>query len=112
MSTAFFPSDVSSIPRGCPKYTPPVNSLTIIMSKLLTTSFFKVEAETRASKTSAGLKLANNSNSFLKPNKPASGLFDLSTSSHFEPPTAPNNIASEFFAFSKTVGVKGSPLAS
>ena len=83
-----------------------------MMSKLFTISFFKVEAETRASKTSAGLRLANNSNSFLKPNKPASGLFDLSTSSHFEPPTAPNNIASEFFAFSKTAGVKGSPLAS
>ena len=79
---------------------------------MFTTSFFKVEAETRASKTNAGLRFAKSSNSFLKPKSPASGLFDLSTSSHFDPPTAPNNTASEFFAFSKTELVKGSPLTS
>jgi hypothetical protein len=53
--------------------------------------------------------LANNSNSFLKPNKPASGLLERSTSSHFDPPTAPSKIASDCFAFSKTAAVKGSP---
>ena len=71
-----------------------------------------MEASTSASKTRAGLKFAKSSNSFLKPNSPASGLFDLSTLSHLDPPTAPNKIASEFFAFSKTASVKGSPLTS
>ena len=82
------------------------------ISRPLTISSFKEDADSKASKTIAGLKFANNSNSFLRPSKPASGLLFLSTSSHLEPPTAPNKIASASLAFSKTAGVSGSPLTS
>ena len=71
-----------------------------------------MDADANASNTSAGRRFANNSNSFLKPNNPASGLLVRSTLSHLEPPTAPSKIASDCLAFSKTSGVKGSPFAS
>ena len=83
-----------------------------MISRLLTTSSFNVDADANASKTSAGRRLANNSNSFLNPSNPASGLLERSTSSHLEPPTAPSKIASDCLAFSKTSEVKGSPFAS
>ncbi len=70
----FVPSDSSSMPLGSPKYIPPVNSLSIIISKPETISFFKLDASANASNTIAGLKFANNPNSFLNFSNPRSGF--------------------------------------
>ena len=59
-------------------------------SNPLTRSDFKDDESERASKTTAGLRLANRSRSFLNLSKAASGLLSLSTLSHLAPPTAPN----------------------
>ena len=77
---------------------PPVNSLTIIISRPSIISFFKAEASTRAGKHNAGLRFANKSKSFLNLKRPASGLFSYSTLSHFGPPTAPKSTASDSLA--------------
>ena len=84
------PLSIGLIPLGSPKYIPPVNSLTIIMSKPDTISGFNVDASTNCSKQIAGLKLANNFNSFLSFNKALSGFFENSKLSHLGPPTAPS----------------------
>ena len=60
----------------------------------------------------AGLKLANKSSSFLIFNRPLSGRILKSKSSHFGPPTAPNKIASDFFAVNKVFSVIGIPYSS
>ena len=60
------------------------------------------EAEANSLNKKAGLKLANNSNSFLNPSKACSGLCSQSKSSHCGAPTAPNNMASEALASDKT----------
>ena len=86
------------MPLGSPKYIPPVNSLTIIISRPSIISFFNADASTRAGKHIAGRRLANKSKSFLNLKRPASGLFSYSTFSHFGPPTAPKRTASDFFA--------------
>ena len=74
---------------------PPVNSLTIIRSNPETISGFKLDASTSCLKQIAGLKFANNFNSFLNFKSALSGLFANSKLSHFGPPTAPKIIASD-----------------
>ena len=69
-----FPFSRFSIPRGSPKYTPPVSSLTIKISRSWTISFLRDEESESEEKHIAGLKLAKRSKSFLRRNKPASGL--------------------------------------
>ena len=82
------------IPLGSPKYIPPVNSLTKSMSKSDTSSGFKLDASTNCLKHIAGLKFANNFNSFRSFNNALSGFLAKSRLSHFGPPTAPSIIAS------------------
>ena len=53
-------------------------------------SGLSVEAFTNCSKQIAGLKFANNFNSFLNFNNALSGFFENSKLSHLGPPTAPN----------------------
>ena len=84
------PFSIGLIPLGSPKYIPPVNSLTIMISKPETISGFNVEASTNCLKHIAGLKLANSFNSFLSFKSALSGFLENSTLSHFGPPTAPN----------------------
>ena len=86
---------IGSIPLGSPKYMPPVNSLTIIISKPDTISGFKDDESTNCLKQIAGLKLANNFNSFLNFKRPLSGLLENSKLSHFGPPHAPKITASD-----------------
>ena len=64
------------------------------MSKSDTNSGFKLEASTNCLKQIAGLRLANNFNSFLNFNSALSGFFENSRLSHFGPPTAPSMTAS------------------
>ena len=80
---------IISIPRGCPKYTSPVNSLTIIISTPLTTSGFNVDDSSSSSNTIAGLKFAKRFNSFLMPKSAFSGLKSEGSVSYFQSPTAP-----------------------
>ena len=90
MFTPFLsPFSIGLIPLGSPKYTPPVNSLTIKISKPDTISGFKVEAFTNCSKHIAGLKLAKSFSSFLSFKRALSGFFENSTPSHFGHPPAP-----------------------
>ena len=86
---------------------PPVNSLTIKISKSLIISSFIGEAEASSLKRKAGLRLANNPSSFLNPNNACSGLLSQSKSSHSGPPTAPKRIASDFLAISKVLSGRG-----
>ena len=58
-------------------------------------SVLRVDELASASKTIAGLKLANKSNSFLIFNRPLSGLFSKLQTLPFGPPTAPRRIASD-----------------
>ena len=60
------------------------------MSRPETISGLSVDASTNCSKQIAGLKFANNFNSFLSLSSALSGFFEKSTLSHFGPPTAPN----------------------
>ena len=83
------PFSMGLIPLGSPKYIPPVNSLTIIMSNPDTISGFKLDASTSCLKQMAGLRLANNFSSFLNFKSALSGLFENSKLSHLGPPTAP-----------------------
>ena len=59
-------------------------------------SGFKLDDSIRGSNTSAGLKFANRSSSFLILRSPLSGLFSNFKPSHLGPPTAPRMIASDF----------------
>ena len=88
------PFSIGLIPLGSPKYIPPVNSLTIIISSPETTSGFRVEASTNCLKQIAGLKLAKSFNSFLSFNNALSGFLENSRLSHVGPPTAPSIITS------------------
>ena len=63
-------------------------------SKPETISGLSVDASTNCLKQIAGLKLANNFNSFLNFNNALSGFFVNSRLSHLGPPTAPNIITS------------------
>ena len=85
---------IGSIPRGSPKYIPPVSSLTIIMSNPETISGLREDESTNCSKQIAGLKFANNLSSFLSLRRALSGFFENSNLSHFGPPHAPNITAS------------------
>ena len=60
------------------------------MSRPETISGFKVDASTNCLKQIAGLKFANNFNSFLNFKSALSGFLENSTLSHLGPPTAPN----------------------
>ena len=71
--------------------------------------FFKGDADASSLNRKAGLKLANNPRDFLSANKACSGRSSQSRSSHCGPPTAPNKIASDFFAISNVSSVKGTP---
>ena len=57
-------------------------------------SGFNEDASTNCLKHIAGLRLANNFNSFLNFNNALSGLLENSKLSHCGPPTAPNMTAS------------------
>ena len=85
---------IGSIPRGSPKYMPPVSSRTIIISNPETISGFRVEESTSCSKQIAGLKFANRFSSFLNFKRALSGFFENSNLSHLGPPHAPNITAS------------------
>ena len=64
------------------------------MSKPDIISGFRLEASTNCLKHIAGLKLANNFNSFLSFKSALSGLLENSKLSHYGPPTAPRITAS------------------
>ena len=64
------------------------------MSKPDTTSDLSVDASTSCLKQIAGLKFANNFNSFLSLSSALSGLFEKSKLSYYGPPTAPKITAS------------------
>ena len=98
-----------TISLGSPKYIPPVSSLTIKISNPSIIWFFIGDAAASSLNRNAGLKLANSSSSFLNARRAYSGLSSQERSSHFGPPTAPNNIASDFFASSRTLSGKGEP---
>ena len=97
---------------GSPKYKSPVNSRTIMISKPSTTSLFKVELSTKASKTFAGRRFAKRANSLRIPSKPRSGRCLYSKLSHFGPPTAPSKVASASLAKSKVSCGNGVPFSS
>ena len=63
------------------------------MSSPETISGFKLDASTNCLKHMAGLKFANNFNSFLNFSNALSGFFENSKLSHFGPPTAPKTTA-------------------
>ena len=65
-----------------------------MMSKPDIISGLSEDASTNCLKQIAGLKFANNFNSFLSFNKALSGFLENSRSSHLGPPTAPNITAS------------------
>ena len=65
------------------------------MSKPETISGLSVEDSTNCSKQIAGLKFANNFNSFLSFKSALSGFFENSKLSHLGPPQAPNITASD-----------------
>ena len=73
---------------------PPVNSLTIKISRPETISGFNVEESTSCLKQMAGLKFANNFNSFLNFKSALSGFFENSNLSYCGPPHAPTITAS------------------
>ena len=100
------------MPLGSAKYIPPVSSLNIRISSPDIISGLSDDASTKAGKTTAGLKLANKSISFLNFNKPFSGLFSKSTPSYFGLPTAPNNTASASIVSTSVSSVKGVPYLS
>ena len=64
------------------------------MSSPETISGFRVDASTSCSKQIAGLRFANNFNSFLNFKRALSGLFENSRLSYLGPPTAPKITAS------------------
>ena len=64
------------------------------MSRPETTSGFKVDESTSCLKQIAGLKFANNFNSFLNFKSARSGFFENSRLSHLGPPQAPRITAS------------------
>ena len=64
------------------------------MSSPDTISGLRLDASTSCLKQIAGLKLANNFNSFRNFNNALSGFFEKSKLSHFGPPTAPKITAS------------------
>ena len=70
------------------------------------------DADASSLNKNAGLRFANNSNSFLKDNNACSGLTSQPKSSHLGPPTAPNKMASDFFACAKTSSGRGDPCLS
>ena len=65
-----------------------------MMSRPDTISGFRVDASTNCLKQIAGLKFANNFNSFLSLRRALSGLLEKSKLSYFGPPTAPKMTAS------------------
>ena len=65
------------------------------MSKPDTISGFKDEESTNCLKQIAGLKFANNFNSFLNFKRALSGLLENSKLSHLGPPQAPRITASD-----------------
>ena len=83
-----------------------------MISRPLTTSSLRVEALAKASKTRAGRKLANKPSSLRIPRRPRSGCRLKGSDSHLGPPTAPNKIASEFFAAESVSSGNGCPVAS
>ena len=85
---------IGCIPLGSPKYIPPVNSLTIIIFNPETMWGFSVDESTNCLKHIAGLKFANNFNSFLNFNRALSGFFENSNLSYCGPPHAPTITAS------------------
>ena len=70
------PFSIGLIPLGSPKYIPPVNSLTIIISNPDTISGLRLEASTNCLKQIAGLRLANSFSSFLNFKSALSGLLE------------------------------------
>src|SRR5690606_5755372 len=80
--------------RGSPKYSPPVNSRTIIKSTFSATSRFNGEDASKLGNAFTGRKFANKSKCLRIFSKPFSGRNAGGLLSHFGPPTAPNKMAS------------------
>ena len=100
-----------------PKYSPPVNSRMIIMSKPPSVmDSFNGQAPFSSSYRTAGRRLANRFNSFRILKSPASGRFDGSNWYHGEvlasPPIDPISTASHFFASATVSSVSGTPCTS
>ena len=91
---------------------PPVSSRTIIRSRPLTTSSFRVEAFANCGNKKAGRKFANKPSSARIANNPLSGRRGRSIDSHLGPPTDPSNIAVDSLAFFNVSSGKGVPVAS
>src|SRR5215471_10467063 len=92
---------------------PPVNSRTIIRSSPPTSSRLRLEASARASKTTAGRRLAKRSISLRSRRMPRSGRSSNgNVSSHLGPPTAPKRTASLAIASARVWSVSGTPDSS
>ena len=100
------------MPLGSPKYSPPVSSRTIKISKFSITPFLREDASASSLNRKAGRRFANKSSSFLKVKSACSGLLSHSKESHFGAPTAPKRIASESFANERASSVIGNPCSS
>ena len=96
-----------------PKYSPPVSSLTtIISSPSPIISSFNGLAFFNSLKRIAGLRFVKTSNSFLIFKSPFSGLNSASILSHLGPPTAPKRTASLFLQISIVSSDRGTPYLS
>ena len=107
----------SSLVERSPKYSPPVSSRIIIISKPSPImSSLRGQASFNSSYKYAGLRFAKRLRLFLSLSNPASGR--LSAGSLYQglvdvlPPIEPISTASEAFAASIASSVRGSPVAS
>src|SRR5688572_29778540 len=89
-----------------------VSSRTIMMSRPLTISGFRLEASANSGKTVAGRRLAKKSHSLRRPRIAASGRSGRSSLSYCGPPTAPKRVASDCLTRSSVFGGSGCFCAS
>ena len=101
-----------SNPLGSPKYIPPVNSRTIIISVFSIISDFKLDESINGLNIVAGLKLENRFRLFLSLRSACSGFLLCSTLSHLGPPTAPRKTESASKHSDKVSSVNGIPYLS
>src|SRR5690606_22528497 len=87
----------SFLPRGSPKYTPPVNSLKNTKSVPSILSCFKGDLCKREGNVNVGRTLANRPSFFLVSSNPCSGrTFALGSLSYLGSPIAPKSTASDW----------------
>ena len=106
------PSANFSIPRGSPKYSPPVSSRMTMRSVPSTTERLSGDESTSMGNVFAGRRFAYRSSSLRSASNPRSGFSSCGKPSHFGPPTEPNMIAVALRQSSRLAGGSGVPVAS